>query len=61
LKYKKDEPYYFYNAHTYHILGMQETESTNFRTFNKQKQKVYFLTGNETPLDSYGANLLRMQ
>jgi len=61
LKYEKNEPYYFYNAHTYHILGMQETESANFRTFSKQKQKVYFLAGNETLLDHYGADLLRIQ
>lgn len=61
LKYEKDEPYYFYNAHTYHILGMQETEGTNFGYYNKQKQKVYFLTGNETVLDKYGIDLLRVQ
>jgi hypothetical protein len=40
---------------------MQETESTNFKTFGNQKQKVYFLAGNETLLDQYGADLLRMQ
>lgn len=61
LQYEKHEPYYFYNSHTYHILGMQETESANFSSFGKQKQKVYFLNGNETPLDIYGAELLRMQ
>jgi uncharacterized protein YqgQ len=31
LKHDKLEAVYFYNSHTYHILGMQETESVNFK------------------------------
>lgn len=59
--YGKKEDTYFYNAHTYHILGMNETESSNFRQFSNQSNKVYFLAGNETFLDKYGVELLRMQ
>lgn len=57
----KNEPSYIYNSHTYHILGMQETESVNFRNLGKQTQKVYFLIWNEAPLDIYGSELLHLQ
>ncbi len=61
IKYTKNEHYYFYNAHTYHILWMQETERTNFQQFGKYSPKVYFVSGNETPLDIYWAQLLGIQ
>jgi len=57
----KNESSYIYNSHPSHILGMQETESVNFKNLWKQTQKIYFLIGNESPLDLYGADLLRMQ
>lgn len=40
---------------------MHETESSNFKQMGNQSGKVYFLTGNETFLDNYGIELLRMQ
>lgn len=61
LKHKELDAVYFYNSHTYHILGMQDTETVNFKNRWKQTQKIYFLVGNETVLDIYGAELLRMQ
>jgi len=61
LKHDTLEAVYFYNSHTYHILGMQETESVNFKNRWKQTPKTYFLVGNETILDMYGAELLGLQ
>ncbi len=59
-KYAYKEPNYFYNAHTYHIIWMPETEETIHRAIGEQWPDAYFLVGNNTELDTYGANLLKM-
>lgn len=40
---------------------MTETEASNFKQMSNQSRTVYFLSGNETVLDKYGIELLRLQ
>ncbi|MFZ2150731.1 MAG: hypothetical protein WAZ12_00220 [Candidatus Absconditicoccaceae bacterium] len=61
LKGGKTESLYMYNSHLYHILGMPETETTNFKNMSKQMQKVYLLVGNESVMDQYAANIIKLQ
>lgn len=52
---------YYYNSHPYHILGMPDKEKTNLEELGKKMAKTYFVFGNTTFLDQYGADMLRMQ
>lgn len=61
LKHKENENLYMYNAHLYHILGIPETETTNFKNMKKHMYKVYLLVGSESAMDLHAASIIRLQ
>lgn len=60
FKDEKQEGLFMYNAHVYHILGMPETEATNFKNMKQQLWKVHLLVGNESVMDMYAAEQIRL-
>lgn len=61
LKHSKEENFYMYNSHLYHILWIPETETTNFRNMKKNVNKIYMLVWNESLMDQHASNILRLQ
>lgn len=51
---------FFYNSHPYYILWMPDTE-WSFINPDNQKRDIYYLLGNTTFLDTYGAALYRQK
>lgn len=60
IKYPNDESFN-YNSHPYGTLAMPERDSVNLQELWKNVKKTYFLIGNSSFLDQYGANLLNLQ
>jgi hypothetical protein len=61
LNAENQEVAYLYNSHLYHMLGSPETEIMTFKNMKKHFKKVCFLIGNQSFLDNYSADILRLQ
>lgn len=60
ILYGEQHDRWYYNSHPYHIIGMQSTESRVLQLSSVYTNSVNFLFGNTTPLDTYGAELLKL-
>jgi hypothetical protein len=56
----ENKKWYYYNAHAYHALAMPDEEIKLYNTITGMGFEYYFLWGNDTYLDQYGANLMKV-
>ncbi len=57
----EEKTIYFFNPHTWYILGMEDTEARLFNGIKKIGGKVLYAFGHDTFLDQYGRKLLQLQ
>jgi hypothetical protein len=49
---------YYFDPHPYHVLGDNASEIGDIQKFTKANNHIYYLFGNKTSLDIYGASQL---